>query len=353
LQEWRGFWPAAESGVLRKDVVRDEWYLSPFLENLFRVWRFSITPGVRIENLWQRVNEKFNASKTTVALTDDKSFSVVPLFGLGIVFEVAKGIEVYTNISQSYRPVTYTAAVPLGTNQVSNGNLDEGHGIQYDFGFRGHPMPFITWDIDYFHFRFKDQIGTVGNTIDNIGHTSNNGMELFTELDVVGAWDYAAKTTFADTIGNLAPFVTLTAMDAQIYAGPGNLLGRRVAYAPQYNFRFGINYRWRDRVKVSLLSTFVDNQFGDDLNSTERQIPSYKVWDLTAELKVLKELLGVLDVSLLGGVNNMFDEEYYSRVTGTGIDPGYPRNIYGGFKVTLTNPFEKRLVESSAAQKGY
>ncbi|MDQ3115300.1 MAG: TonB-dependent receptor [Verrucomicrobiota bacterium] len=33
------------------------------------------------------------------------------------------------------------------------------------------------------------------------------------------------------------------------------------------------------------------------------------------------------------GINNLFDEDYYSRITNSGIDPAAGRNYYGGFSV--------------------
>jgi outer membrane receptor protein involved in Fe transport len=59
------------------------------------------------------------------------------------------------------------------------------------------------------------------------------------------------------------------------------------------------------------------------------------VWDLTAEAEVIEDMFGIFDIGLVGGVNNIFDEEYYARITSTGIDPAYRRNIYGGVKVTV------------------
>lgn len=32
----------------------------------------------------------------------------------------------------------------------------------------------------------------------------------------------------------------------------------------------------------------------------------------------------------MAGLNNVFDESYYSRVRSDGIDPGYGRNFYVG-----------------------
>ncbi len=332
----RGAGPASDSGTLRKEAIRDSWYLSVFLENLFRFGKFSITPGVRLEHFWQRINEKLNLDKTTVPLVEQTEFDFAPLFGLGLAYEIAKGIEAYSNISQSYRPKIFTQAVPTGTNQVINEDLQEGKGVQYDFGLRGRPFPFLAWDIDYFLMSFTNQIGTDGNTVTNAGRAYYQGMEFFTEVDLIGAYDYFNKTNHVETLGSLAPFVTLTVLDASFSAGPFD--GRRPQYAPQYNLRVGTVYKWRERVKLSLLSTFVDDHFADDSNTTgasSRFIPSYKVWDLTGEINLVKNAYGKFDIGIFGGINNIFDEHYYSRIRGDGIDPANGRNIYGGVKINL------------------
>ena len=52
------------------------------------------------------------------------------------------------------------------------------------------------------------------------------------------------------------------------------------------------------------------------------------MWDLTGEAKVYED-----SVSLTWGVNNLFDKNYFSRITNTGIDPGQGRNFYGGLSL--------------------
>jgi outer membrane receptor protein involved in Fe transport len=37
-----------------------------------------------------------------------------------------------------------------------------------------------------------------------------------------------------------------------------------------------------------------------------------------------------VDISLIAGINNLFDEDYYARIRGDGIDPAYGRNYYIG-----------------------
>ena len=82
---------------------------------------------------------------------------------------------------------------------------------------------------------------------------------------------------------------------------------------------------------MSLSSTFVDDHFADDSNLANRTVPSYKVWDLTGEVALWKDYL-----TLVGGINNLFDERYYARIRSDGIDPAYERNIYAGVKVGVT-----------------
>jgi Fe(3+) dicitrate transport protein len=89
----------------------------------------------------------------------------------------------------------------------------------------------------------------------------------------------------------------------------------------------------RDRAKLALTGTFVDTHFWQDSNApgtvgTDR-VAAFSVWDLTAEAQVLKH------VTVFAGVNNLFDEDYYSRIRTDGIDPALRRNYYAGVKLTF------------------
>ncbi|MBI4397954.1 MAG: TonB-dependent receptor plug domain-containing protein [Candidatus Omnitrophica bacterium] len=330
-KDFRGGTADADDGVLRKDATRDTFYFSIFLENLFRWGKLAIVPAVRFENYWLAINEKRNLDKPTLPLDRKTEYQFVPLMGIGVMYEVARAVEAYVNISQSYRPKVFTQAVPTGANEIVKGDLSAGKGVQYDFGLRGKPASFIHWDVDYFILQFDDQIGTVANTIANVGDMFNQGMELSTEADLIGAYDFFRKTDHGNRLGSFSPFVSYTLLDATYSKGPNE--GRQPAFAPRYIAKTGVNYKWRDRVKVSLFATFVDGQFADDAGTPNRFIPSYKVWDLLAEVKLFKNSFNMFDVSIFGGINNLFDEPYYARITSTGIDPAFPQNIYGGVKI--------------------
>jgi len=303
-------------------------YLSVFAEHLFRSGLLSITPGVRLEHIWQHVKEHVNADKTAAGtpLTEADEFDFVPLFGIGAAYDVAPQTQLYSNLSQAYRPKIFTQAVPTGATNVINNDLEEGKSWLFDVGARGRPWNVLSWDVSYFLMKFYDQIGTSGNTIENVGDALHQGLEFAAEVDLVGLYDVTHGTTVRDRLGSISPFFNLMLLDATFTEGPQD--GKTPQYAPQYTMRFGTQYRFKDRVKLSLSSTFVDDHFADDSNLANRTVPSYKVWDLTGEVAVWKEHL-----TLVGGINNLFDERYYARIRSDGIDPAYERNVYGGIQV--------------------
>ncbi|MBA2623473.1 MAG: TonB-dependent receptor [Chthoniobacterales bacterium] len=349
-QDLRGFTASDRSDGLRNKSEREIFYLPLFVENRFHWGRLSIVPGVRVENVWQSVQEEFNFDKTEAgtSLAHEDDHELVPIFGLGVAYEFARKVEFYGNISQSYRPKIFTQAVPTGgTTQVPR-DLQESAAVQYEIGFRGTPRDWLTWDVSGFLLDFDDQIGTIAlpggrSTLANVGRARHYGVEFAGEVDLIGwidshhrllpersvqkgAEDHAKRKSLLDSIGSLSLYANATLLDAEFVRGP--LDGKTPRFAPDYLIRTGLIYRLQDRWKVAFLGTFVDEAFADDTNTAERTVPAYAVWDLTAEAKIYKEI-----VSVNAGINNVFNEDYYARITNTGIDPAARRNYYGGFSL--------------------
>jgi Fe(3+) dicitrate transport protein len=222
--------------------------------------------------------------------------------------------------------------VPTGGIAVVNDDLEEGSSVQYEVGVRGQPAPWVYWDTSLFWLDLDNQIGSVaipgGTSIENVGHAVHRGWEAALELELVGL---ARALRGEETGGHghqLSLYGNVLLLDAEFTGGPRE--GLTPQYAPDYLVRAGGIYRWRDRGKVALTGTFVDDHYADDANSPNFFLPAYMVWDLTLEWKVYRD-----HVSVLGGVNNLFDEDYYARIRGDGIDPAYGRNFYVGLAVAL------------------
>lgn len=330
----RGATPAAEDGELRNDAHRRSTYLSLFAEQRLVFGPLAIVPGVRLENIWQRVREDVNVDKADkgVPLADVSEHDFEPLVGLGITYTLGEGIDVYGNVSSAYRPKVFTQAVSRSPTQTVAGDLEPGRSWQYEIGVRGAPAPWIEWDTSLFSLDFSDQIGVIAgkngrpDVIDNVGRSRHRGWEAALELRLLGLYDAVRGRDLADRFGDLALHGSAMLLDAEFVRGPFN--GNRPQYAPGHLVRTGLRYGWRDRVKIGLLATVVDRHFADDSNDPERIVPAYHVWDLTMEARVYREL-----VAVHAGINNLFDENYFARVRSDGIDPAYRRNFYGGVRI--------------------
>ena len=351
----RGSTPDAEHGMLRNLNTGETWDGAIFAENRFHFGRLSIVPGMRLEFLEQSVDEEVNVSNPLHSQSD---FNFVPLFGLGLDYVLIEGeqivaappvaggkgaeaknppapivtkggpprVELYGTVSQAYRPITYGELVPTGGSSVVNGNLKEGNSLQFEYGVRGKPFPYLNFDVGGFYFTFEDQVGEIilpngFTSTENIGDSRYIGFEAATELDVLALINGGAPSPY----GNLMLYGNVTLLDAEFTSGPNS--GNTPAYAPNYQVKTGGIYSYKDTFKISLLGTLVDDEFGDDGDSFEGFIPAYNVWDLTAEFKFWKGRAGVF-----AGIRNLFNEDYWGEVREEGIMPALPRNYYGGFE---------------------
>ncbi|MFL6499179.1 MAG: TonB-dependent receptor family protein, partial [Candidatus Udaeobacter sp.] len=351
----RGETPDAEHGELRNLNTGETWDGAIFAENRFKFGRLSVVPGMRLEFLEQSVSEEVNVSNPLHSQSD---FHFVPLFGLGLGYTLLEGepilsappiaggkgadaknppaptvtgfgpprVELYGTVSQAYRPITYGELVPTGGSSVVNGDLKEGKALQFEYGVRGKPLPYLNFDVGGFYFTFTDQIGEVilpngFTSTENVGDARYIGFEASTELDVLSLINGGAPNPY----GNLTLYGNVTVLDAEFTSGPNT--GNIPAYAPNYQVKTGAIYSYKNTFKVALLGTLVDDEFGDDGDSFEGFIPAYNVWDLTAEFRFWKGRAGVF-----AGIRNVFDESYWGEVREEGIMPALPRNYYGGFE---------------------
>jgi Fe(3+) dicitrate transport protein len=353
----RGQTPDAEHGMLRNLNTGETWDGALFAENRFHFGRLSIVPGMRLEFLNQSVDEEVNVSNPLHSQSD---FFFVPLFSLGLDYVLLKGqlpappppvagvkgadgkeiknpavpafvpgpprVELYGTVAQAFRPITYGELVPTGASSVVNGNLKEGNSLQFEYGVRGKPFPYLNFDLSGFYFTFDDQVGEVilpngFTSTENVGDARYIGFEGAVELDVLSLINAGAPSPY----GNLLLYGNVTLLDAEFTSGPNN--GKTPAYAPNYQVKTGVIYSYKDTFKMALLGTLVDDEFGDDGDSFEGFIPAYNVWDLTAEFKFWKGRAGVF-----AGIRNLFDEDYWGEVREEGIMPALPRNYYGGFE---------------------
>ncbi len=314
---------AVVGSVLTKSQ-RDVVAAPVFTEALFRFGKLSVTPGVRVESIRQRVLELANAAKSAAGMPlgrrDDRS--TVPLFGLAVAYELPAQGQLYFNAAESYRPVIFTQAVPNAATNVINADLEEGRALQFELGYRAQPAPGLVFDASVFQLDFDNQIGAFAlpgglSTVANVGRAVHRGVELG------GSYDLLRLIRGSAGKSSLSLYANALLLDAEFKSGPA--AGRTPQYAPDRLVRTGLLFTRGSDLKFALTGTLSADSFADDANSAQRFVPAYAVWDLTAEAR-----LPGLPVRVIAGVNNVFDEDYYNRIRPDGIDPAPRRNAYVG-----------------------
>jgi Fe(3+) dicitrate transport protein len=322
----RGASADATSGQVRLRADREVTYTPVFAENLFRWGAWSVTPGVRVEFFDQSVRELVNLSRTSTPLQSRDVRRAVPLFGLAVAYDLpAQKAEAYFNASQSYRPLVFTQAVPNGATNIVNADLEESRAVQYELGYRAQPLTGLVLDASVFHLEFDNQIGTLAlpggrSTTANVGRSVHRGLEAGASYDLLARRNPPGN-------GQARPALNLYAnvllLDAEFKEGAN--AGRTPQYATRYLVRSGLAFTRGDALKLALTGTFSGDSYADDGNSASRYIPAYTVVDFTAEWRIPHS-----PFRLIGGINNLFDEDYYNRVRNDGIDPAPRRNYYLG-----------------------
>lgn len=323
----------ADTGGRVFRAERESSYAAFFAEQSLRWGNFTLTPGVRLEFLRQKIVEQQNLSKTLRAtptpLGEQSDDDFTPLFGLGASYRLPRSSEAYANVSTAYKPKTYSDAVPTGGTDTVSSNLEASNVINYEIGYRGRPTAGVWFDASAFLVDYDNRFGRVGSSLQNVGRSHNVGLSVATELDL---WRLAT----GNEKHSVAWYANAQFLDAEFVSGP--LEGRVPQFAPDVMFRTGLIYRLPGKAKVALLVTHLSEHFADDANTrtatADWLIPSYTLADVTAEVYAWRGQIAGRPAALavLAGVNNVLDKAYYSRVRSNGIDPAAPRNSYVGLR---------------------
>jgi len=331
------------AGALSR-AERSTMALSLVAENAFRFGRWSLVPGVRFDLIRQAVAESLDlqvGSPLGGAPGDPngepgnrQALSPVLLPGLGLQFHAIDALDVYANVSRGYKPILYNDGVAFQSGVTVSSVLAPTLTTTAEVGVRGRALGSLVYDVSVFYVNFENTVGLIGNdngsaTRTNVGRMVNFGGDVALEWDVLGFIRRQAPEP--SRYGRLVLFGSVQLLSARFWSGP--LQGLRPQYAPPYVARAGVSYLWKDVLKVMALSTFLGPHSGVDNANPSFDLPAYRVFDVSVEA-----MFAGGKFSLVGGINNLFDERYAARVRpggGGGFDPGLPRNLYVGLSSRL------------------
>ena len=311
-------------GNYPRDVEFTSNNTAAFAENIFRISeKFILIPGIRYEWLEGSASGRngYTSAGAEIILQNIKRSRGFLLAGIGTEYHISSSTEFYGNITQAYRPIQFANLQAPPTTDIVDPDLEDAKGYNIDLGYRGKVKDFLSFDISSYYLQYNNRIGTITvsgtpsyRLITNVGSSTSKGIESYIEFNPIRAF---TKNNKAD----LMIFGSYAYTHAR-YSGDhkdANTKGKKVENAPENIFRGGISGGYKGLLLTAQMShvgeTFSDanNTVTPTANGNNGLIPSYTITDLTATYKFSKGL------NIKAGINNLFDERYFSRRAG-----GYP-----------------------------
>ena len=303
----------------------------------------SVTPGFRIEYIktasdgyYKNINLDAAGNlllNETINSNEIRKRSFI-LLGIGTSYKPSKYIEVYNNISQNYRSVTFADISIVNPAFVINPNITDEKGYNLDIGVRGVFKKIVSYDLSGFMLYYNDRIGFVQKVFEdgniksergNVGNAVIYGLESLVDFNLIRLFDinldYGASF-----------FVNTSLIDSQYKKSSINgITGKKVEFVPKINLKSGIKFSYKDFTS-SIQYTYMSEQFTDATNSVKSNlsgvigiIPSYDILDVAFSYMYK-------NVKIESGINNLFDTSYFTRratgYPGPGIIPSPLRNWY-------------------------
>lgn len=319
--------------------------LSLFAENIIYLGRrFSITPGVRMEYIHTRASGYYNtiqfdlagniiSSVRTDETRDNPRRFVIG--GLGLSYKPFKRFEMYGNLSQNYRSITFSDMRITNPSQVIDPQMTDEHGYSMDLGLRTINTSYFTCDVSAFLLNYDNRIGEVqiydaSNRVQrlrtNIGRAVMQGVESYFETDLMHLV-FPGQKNF-----NASFFVNAAYIHSQYKSSrmPG-IEGNKVEFVPELNLKTGLITGYKN-LRLSFQLTHLSEQFTDATNAREGgvsavvgTIPSYTIMDLSLSYKIKRFRI---DVSCNNLSNNMYFTRRATGYPGPGIIPSDGRSFF-------------------------
>jgi Fe(3+) dicitrate transport protein len=325
---------------------------SGFIENIFHVSKnLSITPGIRFEYINTKADGYYGTilrdlagnvieiTRTEESRVNERHFF---LGGIGVSYKPAKHVNIYSNVSQNYRSITFSDMNISNPSLVIDPNMQDEKGYSVDLGIRSEQTTLISYDVSAFFLNYNNRIGEVqfADANDrvyrkrgNIGQAIIYGLESYGEADVLGIYNPSQEKWTGVIFANLA-LIHSNYHQSELTGVEGN----EVEFVPALNLKTGVRVGYKN-LKGSFQFTHLSDQYSDARNSVESDpsaviglIPAYSIMDLSLsyQWKFLKAE---------ASVNNLANQMYFTRratgYPGPGIIPSDGRGFYFTLQVKI------------------
>ena len=302
-----------------------------YIQDEIKFDKLTITPGIRVEHLWQ---ETKNRNADTSADAD------LTVAGGGVGFNY-KHDDNWTFFGGIHRG--FSTPSPSG----STAGLDEETSIAFEGGlrFQSDKKAFVVEAVLFYTY-FDDLIvvsnvgGSGSGEDENVGRVDSFGLELLVQYDPGIAFDWGFSTpnflSFTYTNAELADDSQSTDPES-IFAGGEK--GNKVPYVPEYLATIGTGIEFKKKWGVFITGSFTSKSYSSALNNDDLLDadgnPDARFGELDPHFVV--DISGYYQLNdqakLVAGVHNLFDEVYVASRHPHGPRPGAPQFLYVGMEI--------------------
>ena len=298
-----------------------------FGENIFNLSSsFSVTPGFRFEYIKTESEGTYKNIILDLAgnpllneeLEDNRIFDrSFVLFGLGLSFKPSQSLEVYGNLSQNYRSVTYNDIRVVNPSFRVDPDITDEEGFTADLGLRGRYENIFSYDIGTYFLFYSNRLGVINRRVSDIQEErfrGNIGDAIIYGVEAFGDWNIV-DTFFANNDYKLNLFANVAFTESEYTSSQEeNVEGNKVEFVPDLNLKTGLRFGYKNFLG-SLQYTYLSKQYSDatnaprDFNSASGilgEIPSYDILDISFSYTYQKWKLET-------GINNLLDKSYCTR----------------------------------------
>lgn len=332
-RQLNGDLPTSRDGLASEINQRKNFAKSGFVQNRFIFGHFSVTPGVRFEQI-DILRRNLLASPITEGQTTITE--VIP--GIGIAYSGLRRTTIFAGVHRGFSP-------PRAEDIIANNGgvleLDPERSWNYEVGVRSEFIKGLRVEGTVFRLDYENQIipaslaGGIGATLTNGGKTLQQGLEFSGQFDS-GTFFPSEHNFFIRTAYTWLPIAEFRGVRYSSVNASILITGNRLPYVPSQLITASLGYSHSKGFEAFIENNYISRQFGDDLNTINPTpngqrgaIQSQTYWNAAANYRVEK-----IKTTFFVTGKNIFDRLFIvDRVRG--ILPSSPRLVQAGAKINF------------------
>ena len=285
----------------------------------------TLSVGGRLDSLDLSIDDRYLVNGDQSGGIDFDEFSPA----VGLMWNLSAALNLYGNYATSFETPTFTElgspAQDLNVNLGGFNNVGAQEATSLEIGAKG--MLFgdrVFYDMAAYTMDVEDEISNVVSIANRAffenADTDRQGIEAQLQVQLTDQLDLTGAYTYSD--------FTFDSFD-----GNPDAVGQRVPGIPKHLFYAELAYTRASGFFAIWDVQWVGDFYADNANADK--VDSYRVSNV--RLGAERQLGGVT-VAPFFGINNLFDEDYFSNVRvnafgGRAFEPAPERHVYGGVRI--------------------